>query len=426
MGMRVLWVCNIMLPMIAQELGIPYSNKEGWLTGLSERILRDSESGVTLGVCFPYREAPVKGVLDKRGISYFGFAEDTVHEETYDPGLEQSIAEIMNEFQPDILHCFGTEYGHTLAAVRAFGKPEKTVIGMQGVCYLCAEHYLDGIPEKIAHRSLLRDYLKKDNLISQREKMKMRGEREKEALRLTGNVIGRTRFDRGAVLHVNPNVKYHFMNETMRSNFYGKQWELLHCEQHTVFVSQGNYPIKGLHFMLRALALLKKNYPDIHLYVAGDSVIREGNLVNQIKISSYGKYLKELIREGNLEEQVTFLGQLTAQQMCERYLKSHVFVSCSTIENSPNSVGEAMLLGVPVVSSEVGGVPDMLTDGVEGLLYTRENVSALATAVTRIFEDPDMAERLSLAARGRAAGTHDADANYKRLLEIYHDINLYQ
>lgn len=85
-----------------------------------------------------------------------------------------------------------------------------------------------------------------------------------------------------------------------------------------------------------------------------------------------------------------------------------------------------MLLGVPVVSSEVGGVPDMLTDQKEGLLYHAGNVSALAMAVTRIFEDAALAERLSRAARERAGKTHDGDANYRRLLEIYHEMYLCQ
>ena len=124
-----------------------------------------------------------------------------------------------------------------------------------------------------------------------------------------------------------------------------------------------------------------------------------------------------------MEEQVFFLGQMDAEQMKAQYLKAHVFLSASTIENSPNSVGEAMLLGVPVVSSLVGGVPDLVTDEKEGLLYHADNVSALAMAVARIFEDRELADRLSAAARVRARKTHDADTNYRRLLEIYQEIN---
>lgn len=176
--------------------------------------------------------------------------------------------------------------------------------------------------------------------------------------------------------------------------------------------------------MLRALALLVKRYPEIHVYVAGDQIIREKSLLARAKISSYGKYLAELMEESSLRSHVTFTGPLNGEDMCRYFLKAHVFASVSTIENSPNSIGEAMLLGVPVVSSEVGGVTDMMTDGVEGLLYTTENVSALTTAVTRIFEDRELAERLSEAARVRARITHDPDTNFRRLMEIYHDINL--
>ncbi len=423
--MRVLWVCNIMLPMIAKQLGIPYSNKEGWLTGLAERILADDANGITLGVCFP-SEKVISGKLADKELYYDSFREDTVHEETYDPALEERMAEIIGRFKPDIVHCFGTEYGHTLAAVKAYGKPERTLIGLQGICYIYANHYLQGVPEQVAKRSTFRDMVKKDNLISQQQKMKKRGEREKEALRLTGNVTGRTGFDKKAAQDVNPTVRYHFMNETMRSNFYGPQWSLADCEKHSVFVSQGNYPIKGLHFMLRALAVLKENYPDIHLYVAGDNITRTGSFKERLKVASYGKYIQDLIKENGLKEHVTFLGPLNAPQMCERFLRSHVFASVSTIENSPNSVGEAMLLGVPVVSTNVGGVADMLADGAEGILYETEDVRALVAAISRIFDEPDFATRISEAARAHARVTHDPDTNFARLLEIYHDINLYQ
>ena len=66
---------------------------------------------------------------------------------------------------------------------------------------------------------------------------------------------------------------------------------------------------------------------------------------------------------------VRFLGPFDAPAMRDRYLRTHVYVSPSTIENSPNSVGEAMLLGCPVVSSNVGGVSDLLYHGKEGFLY---------------------------------------------------------
>lgn len=468
--MRVLWVCNIILPVIAEELGMPVSNKEGWLSGLSSRILcgtepvksgstaggtaakddtrdtgmresstrdagaRDSsmrEAGekMVLGVCFPIsggmeETKRVRGRLSGERLYYYGFSEDTVHEERYDAALERQMKEIIADFQPDILHCFGTEFGHTYAAVRAFAAPKRTLIGIQGICAACAEHYLDGVPEKLWRRYTFRDFVKQDNLMQQREKMRKRGEREAQALALAGHVTGRTQFDRYETQRAAPQALYHSMNETMRAGFYDGAWSYEGCEKHRVFVSQGNYPVKGLHYVLRALPILKKQYPDIRLYVAGDCIVRRGGapLMDRLKISSYGAYLKSLIREGGLEDNVFFLGQTDAAGMKEQYLKAHVFLSASTIENSPNSVGEAMLLGVPVVSSKVGGVPDMLTDGREGLLYHADHVNALAMSVTRIFEDRELAERLSAAAVERARKTHDAEENCRRLLEIYREI----
>lgn len=457
--MRILWVCNIILPVIAKELGMPVCNKEGWLSGLSGRLLHgmaesrtgeddgfqaESRTGeddgfqarsrtgeeIVLGVCFPLngmrdKAEGFQGRIEGVPLYYYGFLEDTVHEERYDEALEQRMSGIIADFRPDILHCFGTEYGHTYAAVKAFARPQRTLIGIQGVCAACAEHYLDGVPEKVARRKTLRDLLRKDNLLQQREKMRLRGVREAQALSLTGHVTGRTRFDRHETRKAAPQAAYHSMNETMRAEFYDGGWSYEVCEKHRLFVSQGNYPVKGLHYVLRALAILKKQYPDICLYVAGDCIVRRGSRewMNRLKISSYGAYLNALMKEGGLKERVFFLGQLDAEQMKEQYLRAHAFLSASTIENSPNSVGEAMLLGVPVISSSVGGVPDLITDEKEGLLYHADHVNALAMAVTRIFEDRELAKRLSAEAGQRARKTHDADANYDRLLEIYREIS---
>ena len=112
--------------------------------------------------------------------------------------------------------------------------------------------------------------------------------------------------------------------------------------------------------------------------------------------------------------------------MLEQYLCSHVFLSPSSIENSPNSVGEAMLLGMPVVSSDVGGVRNMLEPEKEGLLYAAGDTVALADCICRVFdgENRDMIIRMGQAARRHALQTHDGERNYRRLLEIYDEINL--
>lgn len=105
------------------------------------------------------------------------------------------------------------------------------------------------------------------------------------------------------------------------------------------------------------------------------------------------------------------------------FLKTHVFLCPSAIENSPNSVGEAMLLGVPVVSANVGGVHNLVDDGKDGLLYPKDKPKRLKDSILRIFEDDKLAISLSSNAKAHALRTHDPETNYRRLLDIYHAIN---
>ena len=108
--------------------------------------------------------------------------------------------------------------------------------------------------------------------------------------------------------------------------------------------------------------------------------------------------------------------------MCERYLKSHVFVSASSIENSSNSVAEAMLLGMPVIASAVGGIPDMLTDKKEGFLYQSDAPYMLAHYIMKLFDDDQISESCGQAARKRALYDHDQELNNQKLIEIYEKV----
>ena len=95
-----------------------------------------------------------------------------------------------------------------------------------------------------------------------------------------------------------------------------------------------------------------------------------------------------------------------------------VFLSASSMENSSNSVGEAMLMGVPVVASQVGGLPDILEDGKEGLFYDFEKTDQMVECILKIFKDDALALRLSEAERERGRQNHDR----KHIITELHDI----
>ena len=429
--MKILGLCNIMLPFIAKSLGQKIIVKEGWLSGLAGKLMANQEKNdITLAICFPASEDldMVKGdtslfVKNKaQGVEYYIFREDTVHPENYDTSLEESLGAVIKDFEPDMIHIFGTEYPHTLACVKAFGHPERTLIGIQGLCSAIAEVYMADLPYSVQKKKTFRDILKKDGLFDQQAKFAKRGEYEKEALSLVGHVTGRTDFDREMTQKFAPNAKYHFMNETLRADFYHDTWNIDKIERYSLFLSQGNYPVKGLHYVIDILPEVIEEFEETVVYVAGDVITANDSIKDKIKISGYGKFLLNQIKKNKLQDHIKFVGRLQSDRMCARFLKSHVFLCPSAIENSPNSVGEAMLLGVPVVSADVGGVHNLVTDQKDGILYPKDKPKRLKDSILRIFEDDKLAVLLSSNAKAHALKTHDPDANYRRLLDIYREI----
>ena len=448
--MRVLWVCNTMLPVVAAHFGLEASNKEGWLSGLCNVVMENQkENGIELYLSFPMmKDMHIWGEKVPVGqgvVVCYGFREDTSKPEQYDATLETELNSIAQEVNPDVIHCFGTEYPHTCAICETYPYKDRLLIGIQGLCAVYANAYFADLPQRVIGRVTFRDFLKKDSITKQREKFIKRGEMEIRAVKAAGNVTGRTPWDKHYTGEWNPDATYYSMNETLRPEFYEDEWKEECCIPHSIFLSQGDYPIKGLHYMLLALPAIKECYPDVKVYVAGNSIANYSTLKDKIKISSYGKYIRELIKQGGLEENVVFMGRLNAKQMKEAYLKSHLFVCCSAIENSPNSLGEAMLLGMPCVSADMGGVSGIFTGGEDGIFYEgfktsansydnmcygdkiheyslQKNVKALSDAVIDMWSDKEKMQKYCKNARLHARKTHNREQNYYNLQEIYASI----
>lgn len=423
---RILWVCNIMIPAIAKSRSMESSVREGWLSGIFDK-LQNTKEDLTLGIAFPvtkeefillgkkfvYREG-------KKEIYCYPFYEDLGHPEEYDPSLEGYATDILEDFQPNIVHLFGTEFPHAYAFAKVFRKPNQTLLGIQGLCFRIATEYMAGLPTKVVKSKTIRDILRKDSLMEQQNKFVRRGEIEKKTIALSNVITGRTSFDREESLKINPNAKYYLMNETMRSDFYEENQGIE--EAYSLFLGQGDYPLKGLHFVLEAMGRLKEKYPEMKLYIAGNSVISHQSLKDIIKLPAYGKYLLSLIRKYDLKDRVIPLGRQSSKQMRERYQKSAVILCASVLENSPNTVAEAMLLGKAVIGSEVGGIPDMIEDKKNGLLFQSGNSEDLAEKISLLFDNPQMREKLGANARETALVRHNGDKNFEVLMKIYEDM----
>ena len=421
--MKVLWLINSATPEIAKAAGMNSSVKEGWISGLYKNI----KGKVQLAICFPQMVSPeiIRGQLD--GDEFFGFYKKQDKPYVYDRDVELQLKRIIEEVKPDMVHIAGTEYDHALAMVRAYNKPEKTLVTIQGLTSVYEKHYMASLPAKVQGKSTFRDLVKRDNLVSDKIHYKMRGAMEEEVIRSSGNIGGRTEWDMACTERLNPKARYFHLGEILRSSFYeDSSWKYDKCEKHSIFVSQGYYPIKGLHHMIEAMADILRFYPDAKLYVGGGVTLNTDGLKQKLKQKNYQRYLVKLIKEYNLSSNIVFLPSLSEKEMKERYLKSNVFVSPSSIENSPNSLGEAMILGVPVVASDVGGVSDMLTHKEEGFVYQSDAPYMLAHYCIRTFRECDanasaLKDRLSKA-KTHASISYSREKNVSDLVAAYEKI----
>ena len=147
------------------------------------------------------------------------------------------------------------------------------------------------------------------------------------------------------------------------------------------------------------------------------------NIMEEEKKIPYAYYLSELVQEYKLAGHITFVGNLEANDMIDRYLRSNVFVSASSIENSSNSLNEAMLIGTPSVASYVGGTNNRMSTDVEGFLYPHNEPTLLAYYICKFFEnEDDICTKMSINAVKKMSRLVNREENLKRTLEIYNKV----
>ena len=161
---------------------------------------------------------------------------------------------------------------------------------------------------------------------------------------------------------------------------------------------------KGIFDLLEAAGVLRAQVPGLRIECAGD-----GDLG---KVQRYAASM-------NLAARVKMRGWLDKDASEQLLSRASAFVLPSYAEGLPMSLLEAMAAGCPVVATRVGGIPDLITDGVDGILVPPGDPHALADALQRILRDRDFARQLGNAARLTIANRYTAERSLERLEQIY-------
>lgn len=413
--MKVLWLTNILLPEAYKILtGKERHGSGGWLESSANGVVETEN--VSLNIATASSMVKELVILQGKKITYYVFPFSKKYKaESYEPYMMA----LRNTISPDIVHVHGTEFPYGLAYMNVSGS-DNVVVSMQGVIGIIAEKYFDGLSKwQIFKNITLRDICIK-TIFGEEKEYRARGLREVETIKKAKYVIGRTDFDRQYILSINPKCKYMHCNESLREEFYHHKWCYEACIPHTIFLSQSNYPVKGLHQFLKVLPNLKRKYPDIQVRIAGEDITKHKTISEYMKYSGYGSIIYHLIKNFHLEDCVHFTGLLNEQEMVREYLNANVFVCPSTCENSSNSIAEAQILGVPCVASDRGGNADMIPDMRYGVLYDFYDLVSLNKALEKLFEHTvsyDNTVCIKMAQK-----RHNKKENLKRTLEIYQTI----
>lgn len=414
--MKILWITNILFPEATSQLveNSDLKSSGGWMLGAAENLVNRGDIKLYVATVSPLVKE-LTCIEGKRIVYYIlPYGKGNLKP---NPKYQDYWIKIRSEINPDVVHIHGTEFSHGYEYMRACGV-ENVVISIQGMKSAYYYYYYYGISKSEIFRNLtFRDVIKGTILKGQRN-FKRSSKYEIAMMEMAKHIIGRTSWDRARTWAINPDAQYHFCNETLREEFYdGSSWDYSRCNKHTIFLSQAGYPIKGLHQLLKAMPLILRHYPNTIIRIAGNDISKCTSLKDFLYLTGYGRYINRLIKKGELEDHVVFIGRLNADEMKREYLSANVFVCPSSIENSPNSLGEAQILGVPCMSSYVGGTMDMMDNNTDNL-YRFEEIEMLAYKICQIFGK----EERQVDTKDIAVKRHNQLGNATMLCDIYKSI----
>lgn len=294
----------------------------------------------------------------------------------YVPFVRKAL-DVINRIGPDLVHAHGTENAFALIGVKS---RFKTVISVQGV---------------------IEEIVKVQRTVP--ELLQLPIERYSVA---KGSLFGcRTGWDKAFIVRKNPAASIFYLPEAVNERFFETRWQE-NASNQILFVGYLSFR-KGLEVLIKALGEVRKRVPTVHLKVIGSGT------------SLYQKKLNRLVATHGLEKHVKFLGSCGVERISEELSKAAVFVLPTLIDNSPNSLAEAMAVGVPCIASRVGGIPSMIEPGVNGLLVEPGAVTELSEKILMLLRDEELQRKLGNNAKATAFDRNYPSKVARITLDLY-------
>jgi glycosyltransferase involved in cell wall biosynthesis len=410
-SMRVLWFAN------TPGLGVGYLKISlaagGWISSLQKVV--EAVPEIQLGFVFytelamaPFEHGrawyfPVQPLGSSKGKRLVNRIRGRAETDENLPVFLRAV----EQFKPDIIHVHGTEFPFGLIQQQVKDIP--VVVSIQGNLTVYREKYFAGLGLPGWWRGWRTGYpfYGADYKI-----WKKRMSVEKEILSRTRYVFGRTDWDRRVASVLAPKAEYFHVDEVIRPRFYELEWVPERREAPVFFTTSSPSIYKGFEVVIDTARILINAGMAFEWRVAG---LKEDDPL--VKLTCRLRKVDDL---GVLK--IRLLGILTEEAVADQLMNSDAYVQVSHIENSPNSVCEAMLAGVPVIASFAGGTGSLLRDGEHGVLVQDGDPYVLAGAMEEVMREPERYGEMAVEGRRVAQRRHDAAVIVTEMLERYREI----
>ena len=336
MKLKILWFIHIIPKAFYDRNGTITTGTGFWIHSLIDELSKRTD--IDLSVAFPYNGKTQHFIHN--GVNYYSIPYYyNRYLRFFSPivflfhKLSLIFArDLIQELKPDLIHIHGTESIFGLLKVKNLTNLP-VIISIQGIMSQCSKYawgdlcFSDLIPMQG-----LREFAGGFSLLHLKKHFKRSGDRERYILSSADAFLGRSSWDKSYCWSISPQKKYYHVDEIIRPEFFKTSWDILKCQRFRVFTSGRLSFAKGIHVFLEAMFLLKKEFPNLDVHIAGGTA----------PTCEY-KYLRKLIEKYSLSDTVTFTGWLPASELVEELKKAHVYANSSFIENGCN-VQEAMVL----------------------------------------------------------------------------------
>lgn len=409
--MNVLWFATT--PSNYKGLNGNGYNGGGWISSLESEI--DKHEDIGLSIAFFSKNQPFK--VRQNRVTYYPMSHPIKSKrEKINYFLHYSVEDeaepyinlfrkIIEDCKPDIIEIFGSE------TVLGFAQSATTVPCVLHIQGILTPYWNAFCPPFISKKTYLFATYSPIRILKVYKKFKTWTNscvRELSLLKNISYFIGRTDWDKRMISILNPQSCYFYGSEILRQSFYQKL-EYKKPEEMTIVSTMSGVMYKGMDLILKTAYVLKYMMNQRFTWIVyGDA----SNL----------KFFERSTSICHSDVNVEMKGVGTEKDICQTLINATAFAQTSYIDNSPNAVCEAQIMGCPVVATHVGGLSSLIENGMDGFLVPANDPYQMAWLLYNLHTDEDLSSKISKNAKETASMRHNKKDIVDSLILTYQKI----